>query len=225
MKDTWSLPGGEFIGMNFGEIGIVFAEITSADFRHLKYPTAQSVAVDGTLGPGKIGSGAWNTGDNLIGIPDEYPDHLYHIRWNVDPKVDFRVYEWFETTQTGNLDNDTRDKTSDFGYLTGDMLDDHPEYAERIIPYMTRLQFSFYNKRTVATTPDMLFDIYEYIVRYVNPDVQKELSEDLLYANIDRTIFPMGDVVNGLPGYKTAHDIKSKLGVTPMVMPNYTRRN
>jgi hypothetical protein len=181
------------------------------------------VAASATLNAGYIGKTSWNTGDDLIGIPKEHHDRLYHLRWNVKPAVDFRVYEWFETTQTGNLENDSRSITSDFGFLTGELIDEIPSRAERIIPYMTKLQFSFYNLRSGSATPELDFDINEYVVRYVNPSVQPALFEDLVYGNLPRKIFPMGDVIGGLPGYKTANDIMKKLGVAPMTMPEYAK--
>lgn len=223
MKERWSLLGGKYFGMNFGAIGTVFAEIEASDYRRLEYDTSQSVAASATLNAGYIGKTSWNTGDDLIGIPKEHSDRLYHIRWNVKPSVDFRVYEWFETTQTGNLENDSRAITSNFGFLTGELIDDMPSRAERIIPYMTKLQFSFYNLRSGAATPELDFDIQEYVVQYINSSVQTSLFEDLLYGNIDRTIFPMGDVIGGLPGYKTIDDIKKKLGVMPVPMPDYAK--
>jgi hypothetical protein len=225
MHEKWSLVGGQYFGMNFGIPGVVFAEILAADFKKLKYNlgSTNSIAVGATLGPGFIGKTSWNNGDNLIGIPKEYPDHLYHIRWNIKPSKDMRVYEWFETTQTGNLDNESRDKTSDFGFLTGEDIDDHPEYAERIIPFMSKLQYSFYNMRDGASVPEMNFEIYEYIVRYVNPKIQTVLAEDLVFGNIPRKIFPMGDVTGGLPGYSSASEIKQKIGVLPVTVPEYSK--
>jgi len=221
-SDRWSMLGGEYFGMNFGLPGVVFAEVKAADYRILKYDIGSSISPNGTLGPSFIGKTSWGVGDNLIGIPKENPNRIYHIRWNVYPRNNMRVYEWFETTQTGNLDNETRDKTSDFGYLTGDRLDIHPEYSERLIPYMSKLQFSFYNKRVAAATPEMTFDIFEYIIRYINPDVQSALAEDLLFGNIPRKIYPMGDAVSGLPGYASASEIRQKLGVKPMMLPEYS---
>ena len=219
--ERWSLTGGKYFGMHFGELGVVFAEVRASDYRRLEYDTGQSVSASDTLSAGYIGKTSWNTGDNLIAIPKEYPNRLYHLRWNVKPAIDFRVQEWFETTQTGNLENESRGITSDFGFLTGEIISEHPERAERLIPYMTKLQFSFYNLRSGSATPEMDFDIYEYLVRYVNPFAQKELFQDLLYGNLERCIYPMGDVIGGLPGYKTAGEIKSKLGVPPMQMPDY----
>lgn len=223
MKERWSLLGGEYFGMNFGDVGVVFAEIKASDYKRLEYDTAQAVAASATLNAGYIGKTSWNTGDDLIGIPKEHSDRLYHLRWNVKPAVDFRVYEWFETTQTGNLENDSRSITSDFGFLTGELIDEIPSRAERIIPYMTKLQFSFYNTRGGSATPELDFDINEYVVRYINPHIQTALFEDLVYGNLDRTIFPMGDVIGGLPGYKTPGDIRKKLGVVPMTMPEYAK--
>lgn len=219
----WSLMGGEYFGMNFGLPGVVFAEVKASDYRVLKHDVGNSIAADATLGPSYVGKTSWGVGDNLLGIPKEHPDHVYHIRWNVYPRVDMRVYEWFETVQTGHLDNESRDKTSDFGYLTGDVIDDHPEYSERIIPYMSKLQFSFYNMRVAAAQPELKFDIYEYVIRYINPDVQPALAEDLLFGNIQRNIYPMGDAISGLPGYASDHEIIQKIGVKPMIMPEYAR--
>jgi hypothetical protein len=219
--ERWSLLGGDYFGMNFGDVGVVFAKINASDYKRLEYNTAQSIAADATLDAGYIGKTSWSTGDNLIGIPKEYPNRLYHLRWNVKPAVDLRVLEWFETTQTGNLENDTRSNTADFGFLTGELISEDPHRNERIIPYMTKLQFSFYNKRSGSATPELDFDINEYVVQYVNPDIQTALFEDLLFGNIDRSIFPMGDVIGGLPGYRNKHEIQSKLGVLPMPMPEY----
>lgn len=221
--EGWSLIGGDYFGMNFGSVGVVFAEISAVDYRRLDYDTAQSISSGATLGVGYIGKSSWNTGDNLIGIPKEYSNRLYHIRWNVKPTTDLRVYEWFETTQTGNLENESRAATSDFGFLTGELIDEDPSRAERMIPYMSKLQFSFYNLRSGSATPKMIFDINEYLVRYVNPDVQKVLFNDLMFGNVPRSIFPMGDVIGGLPGYRTVGEIKSKLGVVPVPMPNYAK--
>ena len=220
-EQKWSMPGGRYFGMNFGLPGVVFAEVKSADYRFLKY-NIESIAAGSTLGPSYIGKTSWGVGDNLLGIPSENPGRVYHIRFNVYPQNDLRVYEWFETTQTGNLDNETRDKNSDFGYLTGDKLTVHPEYSERIVPYMSKLQFSFYNDRVASATPEMHFDIFEYIIRYINPDVQSNLAEDLLFGNIEREIYSMGDAVHGLPGYASDHEILQKLRVRPMIMPEYT---
>lgn len=222
-SNKWSLMGGEYFGMNFGMAGVVFAEVKASDYRVLKHDVGSSIAADATLGPSYVGKTSWGVGDNLLGIPKEHPDHVYHIRWNVFPRVDMRVYEWFETTQTANLDNETRDKTSEFGYLTGDVLDDHPEYSERIIPYMSKIQLSFYNKRVAAAQPELTFDIFEYIIRYINPEVQTNLAEDLLFGNIPRNIYPMGDAVSGLPGYMSKAEIVQKLGVIPMAMPDFAK--
>lgn len=209
-NEDWSLLEGYFGGINFVDAGVVFFQVITRDYRELLYDEFDSLAVDGLHEKDYLGETGHGEGDDLLEILDTHPLRLYHLRYNIKPKKGVRLYFYWETTPQSGLDKKTTVTKKDWGYLTGEKIDAHPEKAELLFPYKTKMNFEVYNNTGRAdVTPEMELHIWRYNVVFVK---EEKLIEKLRKAEIRRRIFGFG----GIEGVSWATDPVTAWGVEPV---------
>lgn len=188
-NDGWALKEGYFGGINFADIGVVFFQVVTRDFRELLYDEFDSVADDGLLEKNYLGEDGHGKGDDLLEIRDTHPNRLYHLRYNIKPRKGVRVYLYWETNPLGGLDTKVNITKRDFGFLTGEDIEEHPEKAEILLPFKTKINFEIYNKSGRTVTPQLKLSIWRYHVKFVK---DAGLIEKLRKREIKARIFPFG---------------------------------
>jgi len=209
-SEGWALKEGYFGGINFADIGVVFFQVVTRDFRKLYYDEFGSVADDGLLEKNYLGEDGHGQGDDLLEILDTHPNRLYHLRYNIKPRKGVRVYYYFETTPTGGLDAKVNVTKKDWGFLTGEDIEEHPEKAEILIPFKTKHNFEIYNKSGRTVTPVMELSIWRYNVRFISDE---KLIEKLRKGEIRRRIFAFGNTMEPVSWATTPEDA---FGVSPV---------
>lgn len=208
-NEDWSLLEGYFGGINFVDAGVVFFQVITRDFRELLYDEFTSKADDEYWEKNYLGEDGHGQGDDLLEILDTHPLRLYHLHYNIKPKKGARIYFYWETTPQSGLDKKTTVTKKDWGYLTGEKIDAHPEKAELLFPYKTKMNFEIYNKSGRDVTPEMELHIWRYNVKFITDE---KLIERLRKAEIRRRIFPFG----GIEGVSWATTPEEAWGVSPV---------
>lgn len=210
-NEEWGLKEGYFGGINFVDTGVVFFQVKARDFRELLYNEFVSLADDGYLEKNYLGEEGHGTGDDFLEILDTHPLRLYHLRYNIKPRKGVRIYHYWETTPMNGLDKKTTVTKKDWGYLTGEKIDAHPEKAELLFPYKTTHNFEIYNKSGRSVTPELELSIWRYSVKFLTDE---KLIEKLRKAEIRRRIFPFG----GIEGVSWATTPEEAWGVSAVLL-------
>lgn len=196
-KEEWALKEGFFGGINFVDTGVVFFQVKTRDFRELLYDEFENTTGKATLinndyyEKNYLGEDGHGEGDDLLEILDTHPLRLYHLRYNIKPRKGVRIYHYWETTPMGGLDKKTTVTKKDWGYLTGEKIDAHPEKAELLFPYKTKMNFEVYNKSGRTVVPKMDLAVWRYTVKFITDE---KLVEKLRKAEIRRRIFAFGGI-------------------------------
>jgi len=207
--DDWSLLEGYFGGINFVDLGVVFFQVITRDYRELIYNEFTALADEGYHEKNYLGEDGHGSGDDLLEILDTHPLRIYHLRYNIKPRKDVRVYHYWETNPMNGLDKKTTITKKDWGYLTGELIDKHPEKAEILFPYKTKQNFEIYNKSGRSVTPELELHIWRYNVKFVKDE---KLIEKLRKAELRRRIFGFG----GIDGVSWATTAEDAWGVSPV---------
>lgn len=214
-NDGWALKEGFFGGINFVDAGVVFFQVETRDFRELLYNEFKDTTGKATLADGEyyeknyLGIDGHGEGDDLLEILDTHPLRLYHLRYNIKPRKGVRIYHYWETTPMSGLDKKTTITKKDWGYLTGEKIEAHPEKAELLFPYKTTHNFEIYNKSGRTVIPEMELNIWRYKVKFITDE---KLIERLRKAEIRRRIFAFG----GIEGVSWATTPEDAWDVSPV---------
>lgn len=208
-NEEWALKEGFFGGINFVERGVVFFQVITRDNRKLYYDEFDELANLAYHEKNYLGESGHGNGDDLLEILDTHPLRLYHLRYNIKPKMGVRLYRYWETTPMCGLDKETTITKKDWGYLTGEDIDENPARAEILFPYKAQMNFEIYNKSGRAVTPVMILNIWRYNVMFVKDE---KLIDKLRKAEIRRRIFDFG----GVEGASWATTPEDSWGVSPV---------